>query len=310
MLILVCLIQTGDKMDFLKLAFQLLIPGLCLGCVYGLNGIGASLLYKGSHTINNAQGAVVGFGALLGYSLQQNLGMGLLSSTLVVVIVTFLFGMFLQFGVVSQVEKKSAQYVVIATLALNLIIRSISMIIFGEYTYESKYIMIGGSKYLHFDFANIDILWSNIVAILFSLIAMFIIHIFLNKTKFGMGMRAAAMDPMAAESCGVSVTETRTITWGIMSALGALGGCLTGPLFGISIAIGIAAGQKGNTGAVLGGYGNMYGAIIGGLIVGIVETIFGYIYSPYQNLFTYSLFLIFIILIPHGIMNEKAIEEG
>ena len=139
---------------------------------------------------------------------------------------------------------------------------------------------------------------------------MFGIHIFLNKTKFGSGMRAAAMDPMAAESCGVSVVATRAVTWGLMSALGALGGCLTGPLFGVSTRIGVATGAKGNTGAVLGGYGNMYGAIIGGVIIGLVETVFGYIYSPYQTAFTNALFLVFLLLLPRGIMNEKALEEG
>lgn len=296
--------------ETLKLVFQLLIPGLCLGCVYGLNGIGAALLYKGSHTINNAQGAVVGFGALLGYTFQRTLGWGLLPATFAATIVAFLFGMFLQVGVISQVEKRAPVYVVIATLALNIVITNANYLTFGSYVYESATITVNGSKYLHIAFADLDILWSNIVAIGVSLVAMVLVHLFLNKTKFGSAMRAAAMDPFAAESCGISVVKTRAVTWGIMSALGALGGCLTGPLFGISAGIGIAAGAKGNTGAVLGGYGNMYGAIIGGLIIGIVETVFGYICSPYQIAFTNGLFLLFILLLPRGIMNEKAIEEG
>lgn len=294
----------------LKLILQLLIPGLCLGCVYGLNGVGAALLYKGSHTINNAQGAVVGFGALLGYTFQNAFGWGLLPSTLAATIVCFLFGMFLQVGVISQVEKKAPIYVVIATIALNIVITNGNYLLFGTYTYESAVIWINGSKYLHIDYVNVDILWSNIIAIGISVIAMVAVHFFLNKTKFGSAMRAAAMDPFAAESCGISVTTTRAVTWGIMSALGALGGCLTGPLFGISAGIGIACGAKGNTGAVLGGYGNMYGAILGGLIIGLVETTFGYIYSPYQTAFTNALFLVFILLLPRGITNEKAIEEG
>lgn len=297
-------------MDTLKLILQLLIPGLCLGCVYGLNGIGSALLYKGSHTINNAQGAIVGLGALIGYTLQQTFKIGLLFSTLLVVILSFFIGIFLQVFVISRIEKRSSMYVVIATLALSLIISSISMLLFGSWTFESAVIMIKGSKYLHINSLNIDILWSNIIAIIVSFVAMILIHIFLNKTKFGMAMRSAAMDSFAAESCGVSVVKTRAVTWGIMSALGALGGCLMGPLFGISAGIGIAIGNKGNTGAVLGGYGNMYGAVIGGMIIGIVETIFGYIYSPYQNAFTYALFLFFLLILPRGIMNEKALEEG
>ena len=291
----------------MKLILQMIIPAICLGCVYGLNGIGSALLYKGSHTINNAQGAVVGLGALIGYNLQQSFSLGLIPSTLIVVVISFFIGAFLQIAIISQVEKRSAMYVVIATLALGLIIKSMNQLLFGGWTFASATITVNGSKFLHLDFADIDILWSNIFAIIISFIVMVAIHLFLNKTKFGMGMRAAAMDPMAAEACGVSVVKTRAVTWGIMSALS---GCLMGPLLGISVNIGIALGQKGNTGAVLGGYGNMYGAIIGGLIVGFAETLFGYIYSPYQSAFTYALFLIFILLLPRGIMNEKAIEEG
>ena len=297
-------------METLKLILQLLIPGLCLGCVYGLNGVGAALLYKGSHTINNAQGAIVGMGALLGYTFQQQFGLGLLTSTVMASAITFLFGAFLQIAIVSQIEKRASSYVVIATLALSLIITSLSNLAFGTYVYESAVITINGSKYLHIPGADVDILWSNIVAIGVSLVAMMAIHFFLNKTKFGAGMRAAAMDPMAAESCGVSVMTTRAVTWGLMAMLGALGGCLTGPLLGVSVMIGVATGTKGNTGAVLGGYGNMYGAILGGIIVGLVETVFGYMWSEYQVAFTNGLFLLFILLLPRGIMNEKAIEEG
>lgn len=294
----------------LKLILQLLIPGICLGCVYGLNGIGSALLYKGSHTINNAQGAVVGFGALVGYFLQQTFGLGLIASTTLVVIICFFVGVFLQVGIISRIERRSSMYVVIATLSLSLIISSLNLLLFGSWTFASATIEIAGSKFLRIPGMNIEILWSNIFAIIISFVFMVLIHLFLNKTKFGMGMRSAAMDPIAAESCGVSVVKTRAVTWGLMSALGALSGCLMGPLFGINATIGIALGQKGNTGAVLGGYGNMYGAVIGGLIVGIAETIFGFICSPYQNAFTYALFLVFILVLPRGITNEKALEEG
>ena len=149
----------------MKIFLQLLIPGLCLGCVYGLNGVGASLLYKGSRTINNAQGAVVGIAALLGYTLQNSMGLGLLASTLISTVVMFFFGVILQIGIVAKVEKRSAANVVVATLALSLILTSASNLIFGTIVYESAVITINGSKYLHIEAAGVDVLWSNIVAI-------------------------------------------------------------------------------------------------------------------------------------------------
>lgn len=297
-------------MTLTVLIFKLLIPGICLGCVYGLNGVGASLLYKGSHTINNAQGAVVGFCALLAFQLQSILGLGLLLSTIIIAVIAFFIGVLIQISVVSQIEKVSPKNVVLATIALGLIISCVGKLTMGSYVYKSAVIEIGGSQYLHINSINVDIQWSVIVAILVSVAAMTAIHFFLNKTKFGRSMRAAAMDATAAEACGVNTTLTRAVTWGLMSALGAIGGCLTGPLYGLSIGVGVAMGNKGNTGAVLGGYGNMYGAIIGGIIVGILESICGYFWSAYQTGFTYALFIIFILVLPRGIMNEKAIEEG
>lgn len=296
-------------MTFSVLIFKLLIPGIALGCVYGLNGVGASLLYKGSHTINNAQGAIVGISALIAYRLQSALGLGLLASTFVVAIIAFFIGIFIQIFIVSEIEKVSPKNVVLATIALGLIISCLGKIFIGSYVYKSAVIEIGGSRYFHIDRFGIDIQWAVLVAIVLSFASMFAIHVFLNKTKFGMSMRAAAMDSTAAEACGVNTTWTRAVTWGLMSTLGAVGGCLLGPLYGLSINIGIQMGNKGNTGAVLGGYGNMYGAIIGGIIVGILETICGYFWSAYQTGFTYALFIIFILLLPRGIMNEKAIEE-
>ncbi len=297
-------------MSLTILIFKLLIPGICLGCVYGLNGVGAALLYKGSHTINNAQGAVVGFSALIAYVLQSKLGMNLLPSTAVVAVIAFFVGVLIQICIVSQIEKVSPKNVVLATIALGLIISCAGKLLIGSYLYKSAVIEIGGSQYLNFPGIGVSIQWAVIVAIFVSFMAMFAIHVFLNKTKFGMSMRAAAMDPLAAEACGVNTTWTRAVSWGIMSALGAIGGCLMGPLYGLSIATGVAMGNKGNTGAVLGGYGNMYGAIIGGIIVGILESICGYFWSAYQTGFTYALFIIFILVLPRGIMNEKAIEEG
>ena len=147
----------------MKLFLQLLIPGLCLGCVYGLNGIGSALLYKGSRTINNAQGAIIGLGSLLGYTISTHLNLGLIPSTLISTVIMFFFGMLLQALIVNKIEKISPFNIVIATLALNLIISSINNMVFGTYVYESAVITINGSKYLHIDVADVDILWSNII---------------------------------------------------------------------------------------------------------------------------------------------------
>ena len=55
---------------------------------------------------------------------------------------------------------------------------------------------------------------------------MIVLHLFMNKTKLGTAMRASSMDSMAAESCGINVSLTTGITWGVSAMLAAMAGIL------------------------------------------------------------------------------------
>jgi len=69
-------------------------------------------------------------------------------------------------------------------------------------------------------------------------------------------------------------------------------------------------GLKGFAAAVIGGYGNMYGAILGGMIVGVIETMAaGYLSSSYKDFIAFFVFIVFLIIKPTGIFNEKIIES-
>ena len=105
-----------------------------------------------------------------------------------------------------------------------------------------------------------------------SIALMYALHIFMTKTKFGTSMRSAAVDSLAAESCGINTSITTGMTWGLASAVAALAGILLGPMFGVYVQLGANIGRKGFAGAVMGGYGNIYGAMVGGMILGLLET--------------------------------------
>ena len=148
------------------------------------------------------------------------------------------------------------------------------------------------------------------VCIFISLIVMIIMHIFMNKMKFGTSMRAAAMNPLAAKSVGINVGLTTGVTWGLAASLACLAGILLGPVQGVSIVMSTTIGTKAFAAAVIGGYGNMYGAIIGGLIIGFVET-FGsaYITSTYKDLITFGILALCLVFMPRGIFKGDVYER-
>ena len=150
----------------------------------------------------------------------------------------------------------------------------------------------------------------SIFTVVASVIIMFVLQFFMKKTKMGMAMRAAALDPVAAKACGINVNVATGMAWGWAACTAALAGVMMGPLYGVFSTLGSQIGTKGFAAAVIGGYGNFVGSIVGGLILGLLETLTsGYISSNYRDIFSYSILLLFLFVRPWGLFNERAIKN-
>jgi Branched-chain amino acid ABC-type transport system, permease components len=287
---------------------QVLVSGLVIGCVYGLIALGYSLIYKASGMMSFAQGDQLTIGAFLGYTFYGYLKIPVAISFVLVFVCMFMLGFLMERGIISRLIKKKTLpiYTVLATIAVSYILQNGAMVLWGSQMLTFPSI---------FGVSSIKILGVGaqpeaVLCIAVSIVAMIILHIFMKYTKFGTAMRASAMDPMAARSCGINVSLSTGMTWGIAAAMASLAGMLIGPVYGVFTTLGATIGRKGFSSAVMGGYGNMYGAIVGGILLGLLETFTtGYISSAYKDLFAYVVLLVFLFVKPTGIFNERAIAE-
>lgn len=287
---------------------QVLVSGLVLGCVYGLIALGYSLIYKASGMMSFMQGDLLTIGAFLGYTFYGIFKIPFVISFVIVFMLMFFFGLFIQRLVISRLVRKNVLpiYTVLATIAVSYILQNGAMFIWGSNMLTFPGIF-GKSSIKIF---GVAVQPEAVLCIGVSFVAMLILHIYMKYTKFGTAMRAAAMDPMAAKSCGINVGLSTGMTWGLSASMAALAGMMIGPLYGVFTTLGAAIGRKGFSSAVMGGYGNMYGAIIGGIILGLLETFTtGYISSAYKDLFAYVVLLVFLFVKPTGIFNERAIAD-
>lgn len=293
---------------FLTILPTLLISGLMLGCIYGLIALGYSLIYKASGLMSFVQGDIMTLGAYLGLTFYSLLKIPFVLSLLLTVLVSFIFGILLEKGVIRSLLNKNvmAIYVVLATIAISYIIQNGTQLVWGTIALPFPSV---------FNFKSINILGVGVqpdalLCMGVSFVCMILLHIFMTKTKIGTSMRAAAMDGKAAEACGIDVSLSTGITWGLSAGLAAIAGILIGPIYGVYSMLGATIGRKGFSGAVIGGYGNMYGAIVGGILLGLVETLVaGYVSSAYKNLIAYVLLIVFLFLKPTGLFNERAIQD-
>jgi len=292
----------------MKFFMSLLISGLVLGGTYGLIALGYSLIYKASGLMSFVQGDIMTLGAYLGLTFFSILKLPFIVSVLLTVICAFLVGMLLERGVIRVLLNKNvmAIYVVLATIAISYIIQNGAQLTWGSITLNFPSVFTVKKVKLF----GVNVRPEQILCTVASLVIMVLLHLFMTKTRFGTSLRAAAMDPMAAQSCGINVHLSTGITWGLSAGLAAIAGILVGPLYGVFILLGNQIGNKGFSGAVIGGYGNMYGAMVGGLLLGLIETfVTGYISSDYKNLIAYIILIVFLFVKPTGIFNERAIAD-
>jgi len=285
--------------------FQLLIGGLAVGCIYALIGLGYSLIYSASGLMSFVQGEIFMLGAYVAYTIYVGLHVPFLIAVLIAIFIMFVVGMLLERGMISPLLRRGSKqiHIVLATIGLSIFLKNFAMIIWGSDVKNFPSAL--GEDPIRM--GNVSISPQQIAIMAVTFICMVLLHFFMNKTKLGTSLRAAAQDPMAAGVMGINVSLTVGMAWALAAVLSAIAGILLAPIYGVYPKMGAILSTKGFAAAVLGGYGNMYGAIIGGLIFGVVETMAaGYIASSFKDIISFVVLILVLFIMPHGILKVKA----
>lgn len=287
---------------------QLLISALLSGSIYGLIALGYSLIYRASGIMNLAQGDLMCLGGFLGYTFFSVLNLPFLVSLVLTVVCCFIIGCILEKFVIRPIFKRSTttSVIILATVAVSYIIQSLEIVGWGA----APLSMPSFLKTSTVTIFGVIYQTESLLCIAIAIIFMLSIHFFMKKSRFGIAMRAAAMDPLAAGSCGINVNSTTRITWAISTTVAGLAGMMVGPLYGVTTTLGTAMSAKGFASAVVGGYGDMYGAILGGGVLAGLETFSaGYISSAMKQLIAYVTVLLILFVKPRGLMNAEAVQD-
>lgn len=98
------------------------------------------------------------------------------------------------------------------------------------------------------------------------------LYVLVNRTRFGMLVRAGASDRAMAEFMGVRVRRLFSLVFTLGAALAALAGALMGPISAVQIGMGEAILIPALVVIVVGGIGSIRGAFVAALLVGMVDT--------------------------------------
>ena len=132
-----------------------------------------------------------------------------------------------------------------------------------------------------------------------------------QKTTFGMAIRASALDRDTASLMGININHIIFFIFILGPALGGMTGVMVGMYYRqISFTMGWNYGLKAFTASVLGGIGNIPGAMVGGLLLGVMEMLGAvYISAAWKDVFVFLVLIFVLIFRPTGILGEATAEK-
>jgi len=139
-----------------------------------------------------------------------------------------------------------------------------------------------------------------------ALVLVFVLYIFLQRTKMGKALRAMADNPDLARVSGIPTERMTSLTWMIGGGMTATSGILLGldsqlrPEMGWVLLLPLFAA------VILGGIGNPFGALVGAMTLGITQQVSTLWISPaYKPAVAFFLLILILLIRPEGIFGGE-----
>jgi branched-chain amino acid transport system permease protein len=314
---------------YIESFMQALTAGLLVGGIYGLMCVGLGLIFGVMRVINFAQGDFLMLGMYFTLYVVTSLGgfaflgpaAAPFAGALLAGPALFAGGWILHRLLIARVTgirvagyEGAGHYAqLILTLGIALILENGGLIVFGS-TPASVGTPLSSSAWeipLYYDdYSAVFLNKARALACLVSVLVALALYWFINGSRLGKALRAAADNPEAATYMGIDVDRAHRLAFGIGTGITAIAGGLVGTYYPFQPYVGFDFVIIMYAGVVLGGMGSILGAFWGGLTIGLVQQLSTLVLPlQLQNAAIFVVFLLIVQLRPQGLFG-RAVERA
>jgi branched-chain amino acid transport system permease protein len=277
--------------------------GLALGSIFVLVALGLSLIFGLLTVVNFAHGQFYMLGAYAGAFVLAWTG-SFWIAFLVVPLLVGAIGMLCERVLVRPLYGRGIDYPLLLTFGLGLmLLDGVSMIAGTEgVPFDTPAGLTGAVNLGLFYFPKYRLFLIVVTALL--LIALWL---FLEKTSYGLIIRAGALDSEIVQILGVNISRIWLVVFGIGIGIAGLAGLLAAPMRGVFPEMGIPVLVEAFVVTVVGGMGSLVGAVVAGLLVGVTYSFTAFYFPQMAQLSMFILMGVVLVLCPRGLFGRAGV---
>ncbi len=277
--------------------------GLALGSILVLMALGMSLIFGMLTVPNFAHGAFYMLGAYAGVAVFQKTD-SFLAAIVAAPLIVALLGFGVERALVRPLYGRGLDYPIVLTFGLAYALIDIIRILFGKegIPFEAPEIL-QGSVYLGFGYFPLYRLFLIGVCV----VVVTSLYLCLERTRFGLVVRAGANDPDIVRILGIDIRTMWMLVFGLGAGLAAFAGLLAAPMRGVTPEMGVPVLVEAFVVTVVGGMGSLAGASVAGLLVGVVISLTSLFSPKFAELSMFALMALTLILRPRGLFGRPGL---
>jgi|GEM_PF-419838 len=225
----------------------------------------------------------------------------------IIFILFFSAGYAIQKGFFNRLVEGPYLTMLLVTFAVSIILQNFMLTI---YSADPKRINIEYGNAIPLGTDNLTIGLPRLITLIISGLMVVGLALFLQYTRTGYAIRAAAQNKMAARLMGIDIKEVYAITFAVALALTAMAGVMMATFQPFNPVDGPKWTLRAFAIVALGGLGKVEGVVVGAMVLGILESFMGgYIGVGWAITAAFALLVFMLVVRPQGLTGGLVSAE-
>jgi branched-chain amino acid transport system permease protein len=283
---------------------NILIDGIAYGMVLFIIAVGLSVTLGLMRFVNLAHGAFAMTGGYIAAWLVREQGLSFYVGVPLAVLATGLLGALLEVTVLRRLYRRTELQQVLFTIGLTFLFVATANLLAGP---EVQLIPLPPSLSFAVDLGIRTLPAQRLLVIGSGVLVVLAAFWVLNKSRFGVWLRATVDNTAAASALGIPVQLVYVLTFAVGAALAGLGGILGAELMPLEPYYPVKYLVLVLVVVAVGGMGSIAGSLAASLTLGIIDTASKYLASDWGSLFFFLGMALLLAWRPHGLLVARKV---